>query len=210
MASLGDVMALLLKFSKIVDKITRFAAILASVCILVLVLVGAANAITRYLSSINVASGLGSYFSTVQRVALSIMQAGGNGYLEIQMYLFAAVFMLGAAHVLKRNEHVRVDLVYGNLSPKGKIYIDFFGFVFFFFPAMFIILKYAIPFFWMSFLNKETSSNAAGLILWPVKALLPLSYCLLTLQGISECIKRFAALKGSDVDNPTYEKPTHQ
>lgn len=196
-----------LKLSRKIDAMNRYVGMIASWCILILVLVGAANAIVRYVSGIEVHTGWRQYLSFFQRIALTTMQAGGNSFLEIQMYLFAAVFMLGSAYVLRRNEHVRVDLIYGNMSRKGKLYIDIFGYIFFFMPVMFFVLKYAIPFFWSSFQNQETSSNAAGLILWPVKALLPISYIMLTFQGISEFIKRIAALKGYNTDDATYEKP---
>jgi TRAP-type mannitol/chloroaromatic compound transport system permease small subunit len=123
--------------------------------------------------------------------------------------MFAGIFLLGAAYVLKLNEHVRVDLFYGSRSERAKLWIDVIGFVFFYFPAILFILYLAWPFFLLSFRSGEHSSNAGGLLLWPVKMLLPLGFALLALQGVSELIKRVAALRGetAEVELVAYEKP---
>ena len=120
-----------------------------------------------------------------------------NAWLEIQWYLFAAMFMLGAPYTLKRNEHVRVDIIYGNLSPSafssGSIC---WATILFLMPPVLIIGWMSWPLFSNSFASGEVSSNAGGLLRWPVKLLLPLGFGLLALQGISEIIKRIAALRG--------------
>ena len=119
-----------------------------------------------------------------------------NAWLEIQWYLFAAMFMLGAPYTLRMNEHVRVDILYGSVSPRVQLWIDLLGGILFLMPATIIIGWMSWPIFVDSFVSGEVSNNAGGLIRWPVKLLLPLGFGLLALQGISEIIKRIAALTG--------------
>jgi TRAP-type mannitol/chloroaromatic compound transport system permease small subunit len=105
------------------------------------------------------------------------------------------------------NEHVRVDLVYGNLSPRARAKVDIFGFIFFFFPFCLVMLDMTIPWFLRSFWSGEGSANAGGLPVWPVKGLLPIGFALLTLQGVSEFIKRLAVLRGTAEVELSYERP---
>ncbi|QRM33603.1 TRAP transporter small permease subunit [Microvirga sp. VF16] len=179
-------MARLLALSHVIDRITWFAGIIASWFVFLACMISAGNAVSRYLFS-----------------------ASSNAWLEIQWQLFAGTFLLGAAWVFKLNEHVRVDLLYGPRSERGKLWTDVLGLIFFYFPAVFTILFMAWPFFLSSFRSGEVSSNAGGLILWPVKMLLPLGFALLVLQGISELIKRIAALRGEAPASEVvaYEKP---
>ena len=128
-----------------------------------------------------------------------------NAWLEIQWYLFGAIFLLGSAYTLKRNEHVRIDVVVGRFSKRTQVWIDVFGFLFFLLPATFLILYFAVPFALESIHNQEVSSNAGGLIVWPAKVLIPLGFLLLTLQGLSELIKRIGFLMGL-VDASAFEK----
>ena len=114
--------------------------------------------------------------------------------------MFAGIFMLSAAHVLKVNEHVRVDLLYGSASPRRKLWIDVIGIPLFLFPSCIAIGVASWPFFLASFQTGEVSSNAGGLLRWPVKILLPIGFALLALQGISELIKRMAFLQGLIAD----------
>ncbi len=133
-----------------------------------------------------------------------------NAWLEVQWYLFAGTVMLGAAYTLKRNEHVRVDLVYGWVGQRTKLWIDVFGIIFFLLPAMILLTWMTWPFFVDSWMRGETSSNAGGLLRWPVKILLPLGFALVTLQGLSELVKRIAALRGMDasvVRLDDYQRP---
>jgi TRAP-type mannitol/chloroaromatic compound transport system permease small subunit len=124
------------------------------------------------------------------------LSTGSNAWLEVQWYLFAGIVMLGASHTLFRNEHVRVDLVYGNLSERGKLWVDVLGIIAFLLPAMALLAWMTWPLFVDSWMRGETSNNAGGLIRWPVKLLLPLGFALMTLQGLSELIKRVALLAG--------------
>ena len=119
-----------------------------------------------------------------------------NAWLEVQWYLFSAVVMLGASHTLRMNEHVRVDILYMQLSERGKEWLDLIGTVVFLLPTMAVIAWFSWPFFVESWAIHEVSTNAGGLTRWPVKLLLPLGFTLVALQGVSEVIKRAAALRG--------------
>lgn len=130
-----------------------------------------------------------------------------NAYLEIQWYLFGAAVMLGTSYTLKRNEHVRVDVIYGQLSDRGRLWVDLFGFVVFLIPVTLIMLYLSLPFFQRSFASGEISMNAGGLTLWPIKMMLPLGFFMLLLQTISETIKRVAALGGLIELETKYSKP---
>lgn len=142
--------------------------------------------------------------NALSRYALSI---SSNAWLEIQWQMFAGIFLLGAPYVLKLNEHVRVDILYGGRSDRTKLWIDVFGIIFFLFPVTAMMGFMGFEFFATSFGQGEMSSNAGGLPVWPVKALLPLGFALMFLQGVSELIKRIAALRGDMSFAPTYEKP---
>ncbi|TWO65523.1 TRAP transporter small permease subunit [Caenimonas sedimenti] len=130
-----------------------------------------------------------------------------NGWLEIQWYLFAACVMLGAAHVLRLNEHVRVDLVYGQLPGRGKVWVDLLGLLFFLLPSMAAMFWFAAPYFLRAFTSGEMSNNAGGLIRWPAVLMLPLGFALVFLQGISEAIKRVGWLTHRYEMDLHYERP---
>ncbi|MCJ8141921.1 TRAP transporter small permease subunit [Ancylobacter sp. A5.8] len=174
----------LLGFSRAVDWLNERFGRVADYCVLASCLISAGNATVRYLFS----------YST-------------NGLLEIQWYLFGAVVLLGAPYTLKRNEHVRVDLVYMALTPRGRLWVDALGFTIILIPAGLYLSWLCFPFFWQAFVSDEVSQNAGGLILWPAKLLLPLGFALLTAQGLSELIKRAAALQGVIEVETEYEKP---
>jgi TRAP-type mannitol/chloroaromatic compound transport system permease small subunit len=158
--------------------------VIAAILVLLSCLISAANALSRYAFSIS-----------------------SNAWLEIQWQMFAGIFLLGAPYVLKLNEHVRVDIIYGSRSDRAKLWIDVFGIIFFLFPVTVMMTLMGFEFFATSFRQGEMSSNAGGLPVWPVKALLPLGFALVLLQGISELIKRIAALRGDTSLTPIYEKP---
>lgn len=132
-----------------------------------------------------------------------------NAWLELQWYMFAVIVMLGASYTLKKNEHVRVDIWYMTLSRRGQIWVDITGIVLFLLPACILLGWLSWPFFMQSFSVNEHSNNAGGLLRWPVKFLLPLGFGLVALQGISELIKRVAALRGHDIPDLEvhYERP---
>ena len=175
-------MNVLLTFSRLIDALNERIGQTISWALLAAVLICAGNALVRYL------------FNT-----------SSNAWLEIQWYLFGAIFLLATSYTLKRNEHVRIDVIVGHLSKRTQAWIDVFGFVFFMLPVTVLILNFALPYAMESIRNQEVSSNAGGLIVWPAKVLIPLGFLLLTLQGISELIKRVGFLMGR-VDASVFEK----
>lgn len=177
-------MTALLRFAHLVDWITDKFGAIAKWAVFVSCFISAANAIVRY--SINYSS---------------------NAWLEIQWYLFAACVMLGAAQVLRVNEHVRVDVIYGALSSRKRVYIDLFGLVFFLMPVMILMLYLSWPLFLRMFFSGESSSNAGGLVRWPAMLMLPVGFALMILQGISEIIKRVGWLKHVYNMDLHYERP---
>jgi TRAP-type mannitol/chloroaromatic compound transport system permease small subunit len=166
-------MSFLLSLSRFIDALNEKIGHGVSWALLAAVLICTGNAVIRY--AFNISS---------------------NAWLEIQWYLFSAIFLLATSYTLRRNEHVRIDVIAGRFSKRTQVWIDLFGFLLFLLPMTLIILYYAIPYAWLSIVNQELSSNAGGLIVWPAKLLIPLGFLLLSLQGISELIKRIGYLKG--------------
>lgn len=177
-------MPTLLAISRAIDAVNERLGWLADWMVLLAALISAANAGVRYLFSYS-----------------------SNSYLEIQWYMFGAMVLFGASYTLKVNEHVRVDIVYANVSERTRLWIDTIGLIVFLVPIMAFLSLLSIPYFWRSFVGSEMSANAGGLILWPAKLLLPLGFGLLALQGLSELIKRIAALRGIITVETRYEKP---
>lgn len=130
-----------------------------------------------------------------------------NAWLEIQWYMFAATVMLGAPIVLKLNEHVRVDIIYGRLGRRGPVYVDLFGLLFFLLPVMGLLTWLTFPFFTGMLRSGEMSGNIGGLIRWPAALLMPLGFGAMFLQGVAEIIKRVAHLRGFIQMDTHYEKP---
>ena len=174
----------LLLISRGIDWINEQFGVVANWLVLLACLISAGNAFSRYLFSAN-----------------------SNGWLEVQWYMFAGMVLLGGAYTLKMNEHVRVDLVYGMVSERTRIWIDILGGLFFLLPICVILTYFTWPFFVESWKLNEVSSNAGGLVRWPVKLLLPVGFALMILQGISEIIKRIAALEHVIDIEFKYEKP---
>lgn len=143
--------------------------------------------------------------SGINAVVRKVFNYSSNGFLEVQWYLFAAAFLLAAGYTLLQGEHVKVDVVASRLSKRAQTWIDVFGFVFFLTPVCLVILWYGIPFFIQGYTSSEMSSNAGGLIRWPVYLMMPLGFGLLLLQSCSELIKRLAFLQGL-IDDPTAKK----
>ena len=175
----------LLALARLIDRLNEGTGKAAAWLVLVAVLVSTLNALARY--------------------ALHI---GSNAFLELQWYLYSAVFLLGAAWTLRRNEHIRIDVVVGRFSPKVHAWIDILGGVFFLLPLCVLILWAGIPFAMDAIRSGEVSSNAGGLILWPARLLVPVAFFLLLAQGCSEIIKRFAFLAGL-IEASEFEKTGH-
>jgi len=173
---------LLLKLSQLIDWLNERVAKGAFWLVLAMTIVSSGNAVVRFL-----------------------FDYSSNGLLEIQWYLFAAVFLLCSPYTLQRNEHVRIDVLSGKLSPRGLAVIDIIGSLFFLLPMVITILWLSLPLIADSIKINEMSANAGGLLRWPVKILLPIGFTLLALQGISELIKRIAFLAGM-IDDPNDKK----
>jgi TRAP-type mannitol/chloroaromatic compound transport system permease small subunit len=166
-------MNFLLSLSKRIDNISEWIGRWVAWLVLFAVLISAGNAIMR--KAFNMSS---------------------NGFLEIQWYLFAAVFLLASGYTLMRQEHVKIDVFSGRFSKRTQIWIDVIGICVFLLPFTFIIIKLAMPLVINAYVTQEVSSNAGGLIRWPVFALLPAGMFLLAMQAVSELIKRIAFLQG--------------
>jgi TRAP-type mannitol/chloroaromatic compound transport system permease small subunit len=143
--------------------------------------------------------------SAVNAIVRKAFNVGSNAFLEIQWYLFAGSFLIAAAYTLLNGEHVKIDVVYSKFSKRNQTKIDIFGFLCFLTPVCVAMLWYGIPFFLQGYRSGEISTNAGGLIRWPVYALIPLGFGLLLLQGWSELIKRIAFLQGL-IEDPTAKK----
>ena len=143
--------------------------------------------------------------SAVNAIVRKAFNVGSNAFLEVQWYLFAGSFLIAAAYTLLNGEHVKIDVVYSHFSKRNQTKIDIFGFLFFLTPVCAAMLWYGIPFFLKGYQSGEISTNAGGLIRWPVYALIPLGFGLLLLQGWSELIKRIAFLQGL-IEDPTAKK----
>lgn len=131
-----------------------------------------------------------------------------NSWLELQWYMFAIFVMFGASYTFKRNEHVRVEILYLMLSERGQLWLDLIGTLCFLIPSCLLLSYLSWPFFMQAYNVGEISSNAGGLVRWPIKIVVPVGFVLLALQGVSEVIKRIAALKGYVVIDAKYERPT--
>lgn len=166
-------MSVLLKLSALIDAINQWLGRIVMWLVLAAVLISAGNAMVRKAFDIS-----------------------SNAWLEIQWYLFAAVFMLGAGHVLLRNAHVRIDFIAARLSRRTNAVIDLLGLVLFTIPLSIILVDLSWPLFVRSWATGEMSVNAGGLIRWPVLLLMPLGFTVLALQAVSELIKRVAFLRG--------------
>jgi len=175
-------MAALLQLSRLIDRISEFVGRWVAWLVLAAVLISALNAAVR------------KAFNT-----------SSNAYLEIQWYLFAAVFLLAAGYTMLRQEHVKIDVIAGRFSKRTQIWIDIIGLAAFVLPLVYTVVHLSLPLVIRAYVMNEYSSNAGGLIRWPVFALLPLGFLLLGIQAISELIKRIAFLKGL-VPDPT-QKP---
>jgi TRAP-type mannitol/chloroaromatic compound transport system permease small subunit len=169
-------MRILLAFARLIDYVNACVGRAVAWLVLVAVLVSAGNALMRYVFSMS-----------------------SNAWLEIQWYLFSAIFLLAAGWTLQRNAHVRIDVLAARLSPRKQAWIEILGGIFFLMPMAVLILYLSWPMFMQSYVDHEVSADAGGLVRWPVKLLIPAGFALLVLQGVSQIIQRIAFLRGERV-----------
>jgi TRAP-type mannitol/chloroaromatic compound transport system permease small subunit len=180
-------MTSLLKLSRIIDGFTDRVGRLMMWLILATTLISAGNAIVR-----------------------KIFNNSSNALLEIQWYLFAAVFMLGSGYAFLKNAHVRIDFVSGKFSARTRNIVDVAGILFFVFPLCYLMAKLSWPVFANAWESGEVSSNAGGLVRWPVYLLIPAGFAMLALQSVSELIKRVAFLTGAGRDPLAHDQPSDE
>ena len=173
---------MLLSLSRLIDRVTERIGHALYWLILVTVLISAANAVVR-----------------------KLFNYSSNSYLEMQWYLFSAIFLGCAGYTLLKNEHVRIDVIGARLSRRAQTWIDVFGTLFFLLPMAILIGWLGWPLFVDSYVRDEVSTNAGGLTIWPARLLVPIGFLLLAVQGVSELIKRVAFLMGRIPD--PLEKP---
>jgi TRAP-type mannitol/chloroaromatic compound transport system permease small subunit len=181
---------MLLRLSRAIDALNERVGHLVYWLILAAVVVSAGNASVRY-----------------------VFAKSSNGWLELQWYLYSAVFLLASGYTLLHNEHVRIDVINSHLPPRVRAWIDLLGGLLFLLPMAIVILALSWPMFIESVVRDEYSSDSGGLLRWPVKLLIPAGFLLLALQGLSEIIKRAAFLLGripdplERPDEPAVEEP---
>jgi TRAP-type mannitol/chloroaromatic compound transport system permease small subunit len=163
----------LLALARLIDALTERIGRVVIWLVLAATLISAGNALSRYL-----------------------LGASSNAWLEIQWYLFGAMFLLAAGYTLKHNGHVRIDIFYNRLGPRGQAWIDLIGGLLFLLPMAVLLAWLAWPMFFEAWVTHEMSPDAGGLVRWPVKLLLPAGFALLALQGVAEVIKRIGVLSG--------------
>lgn len=176
----------LLKVSRAIDAVTEAIGKSVAWLILIAILVSAINATVR-----------------------KIFNVSSNAWLELQWYLYGGAFLLAAANTLRHNEHIRIDILYGALKRRNQHWIDLLGHIFFLMPFVVLMDIYLLPWTLKSIRDGEMSSSAGGLILWPAKALILGGFVLLTIQGISEIIKKIAIMRG-DMEDPTPFVSAHE
>ena len=170
-------MQALLKVSRLIDRLNEFLGRWVAWLVLAAVLLSAGNAIVR-----------------------KIFNTSSNSLLELQWYFFSAVFLLCAGYTLLRNEHVRIDIITGRFSARTQTWIDVLGTIFFLIPMVLLFIYMSWPVFIRTYTHGEISTNAGGLLIWPARALVPVGFTLLLLQGLSELVKRIAYLTGTGPD----------
>jgi TRAP-type mannitol/chloroaromatic compound transport system permease small subunit len=177
-------MRLLLKFADAVDALSEWIGQWLKWLVLFSSLISAGNALVRY-----------------------TFHNSSNAWLEIQWYMFGAMFLLAAGYALKHEEHVRVDVFYSRMSPKTQAWVDVFGGIFFLLPTAILIAWMSIPMVVNSIHVNEMSSDPGGLLRWPIKICIPLGFALLAVQGVAEIIKKTAVGRGLREPRKLYERP---
>ena len=170
-------MDFLLRLARLIDSLNERVGKSVYWLVLLMVLISAGNAIIR-----------------------KVFSMSSNAWLELQWYLFSAVFLLASGYTLLRNEHVRIDILAGRLSHKAQAWIEIMGTVLFLLPMTVMLTVMSWPYFVHAYLDHEVSGSAGGLVLWYARILMPAGFFLLSLQGVSELIKRVAFIAGKAPD----------
>ena len=176
----------LLSLSRGIDRVTETAGRWVQWLILASILVSAANATIR-----------------------KVFDSSSNAWLELQWFLFGAAFLVAAAHTLRQNEHIRIDIVYGMFSRRTQHWIDLLGHIFFLLPFVLLMTWLLAPYAWQAFSSGEGSTNAGGLPVWPARLFLLSGFALLVLQAISEIIKKIAVM-ADVIPDPTPFVSSHE
>lgn len=171
-------------YIRLMDGVSHWLGVLAAWALLAACVISAGNAVIRYCFSL-----------------------GSNAWLEAQWYLFALAVFAGAPMLLRLNEHVRVDVIYGGRAPRTKAWIDLLGFGLVLLPVCVVVIHLSWPFALDAWYQHEYSASAGGLLRWPVKAVIPLGFALLALQGLAEFFKRLGYLRGTYDMQTQYERP---
>ena len=199
-------MALALRFTRLIDELSRRVGLIAIWLVLFSALVSAFNALVRY--SIGGMIWLErSYGGGVFGGIVSLYTQYSNVLSESVWYMFGGMVMLGGAWTLKLNEHVRVDLLYGAISERARTWIDLLGGLFFLLPLCILLIYFTWPWFMQAWTQNIMSNASGGLPRWPVRLMLPVGFFVLMLQGIAEIIKCIAALTTNYTREFAYEKP---
>ena len=177
----------LLSLSRLIDGMTNIIGRTMMWFLLATTLISASNAIIR-----------------------KVFNISSNAFLEIQWYLFAAVFMLGSGYAFLKNAHVRIDFISSKFSARGRNIVDVIGILVFVFPLCYLMVKLSWPVFENAWVSGEMSSNAGGLIRWPVYGVIPLGFTILAVQALSELIKRLAFLTGAGPDVLAHDGPSDE
>lgn len=177
----------LLSLSRLIDGMTNLIGRTMMWFLLATTLISASNAIVR-----------------------KVFNISSNAFLEIQWYLFAAVFMLGSGYAFMKNAHVRIDFISSKFSARGRNIVDVLGIIIFVLPLCYIMVKLSWPVFYNAWVSGEMSSNAGGLIRWPVYGVIPLGFVILAVQALSELIKRVAFLTGDGPDVLAHDGPSDE
>lgn len=177
----------LLSLSRLIDGMTNIIGRVMMWFLLATTLISASNAIFR-----------------------KVFNISSNAFLEIQWYLFAAVFMLGSGYAFLKNAHVRIDFISSKFSARGRNIVDVIGIIVFVFPLCYLMVKLSWPVFYNAWVSGEMSSNAGGLVRWPVYGVIPLGFVILAMQAVSELIKRVAFLTGNGPDVLAHDGPSDE
>ncbi len=166
-------MQTLLTLSRLIDRLNELVGRIVMWGVLLATLIASGNALSKH-----------------------FLGQGSNAWLEAQWYVFGALFLLGAGYTLKHNGHVRIDIFYQRLSPRGQAWLDLLGGLLFLLPFAGLLAWLSWPLFMDAWRMHEMSPDDGGLVRWPAKLLLPIGFGLLFLQGVSEVIKRIGVLTG--------------